>query len=617
MANYTGHILLPESGWSHNWSHNWGGAYFSVLWDESGAISGRSGDINSRIYVRPSWDHHWDLNWGGNVNLHDGWNVNWDMTWGGNYPGGHFKPKNEAHNVLSDPDLSGTYNNNRPISLRGFNHTGYLAGGHADVFYNRILVEPILLDFGNVLSEQTLQFLVWNAFLEPKSLDAVNEIDLDSGTEFSGETTPRSYYPLEEENYSVTVVVAGPPQIEASLVLDWESPIGDITVDITGSRIVLLPVNFRSGVIESLVWRTDVLNSYNGTEQRVRSRLSPRQQLAIRAYLNRDEMHRVENLVYGWRKREWGVPMWIEARKVSSAVTSGDTTVNVDTQYGDFRVERLAVIWENPRKFDVFQIYSFDASSITLDRGVNDDYSADAYVMPVRSARMLRDPIRSASGYDSILETVLEVTDNTTLATSPTATQFNSEDTYFIEPLAPGPDGVNDTYQHRIDSIDSGSGVVEWDAPWDNIRINREFELILEGAQEIWEHREWLHRRAGRLRPFYMPTFENNFKLLSEGNVADSFEAEANDYSRQATARNHLAFKMADGTYELRTVTGATINVSQNLEIQFSPNLDVDASEIDEINFIGLKRLASDRIEMEWRPNNVAITNIPITEIEP
>lgn len=630
MANYTGHILSIKIGWGKNWGYNWGSSYFSTIWEDSAAISGHPALCNDRVFVRPSWDHHWDLNWGGNVNLHDGWNVNWDKLWGGLYPGGYFRPKHEGfyphdsswgidwnYNWNGGLALSGAYTNNRPIAMRGFSHTGHLAGGHAGVFYDRILIEPILLDFGTVLSEQTLSFIVWNGYLVPKQLDAINEVDFDTGTSFSGDTLPRSYYPLEEETYSVTVTTVGGPNIDSDLVFDWESPIPNITVEIIGSRIVLLPVTFRSGLKEYLVWKTDVLNSYNGTEQRVRVRLSPRQQIAGKAYLDPHEMHRVENLIYGWRKREWAIPMWIESRKIDSAVTAGDFTVNASTLYGDFRVDRLAVLWEGPRKYDVFQIASLTATTITANRAIAQDFSANAVLMPIRSARMMRDPVRSASGYDAVLEVLLEVTDNITLTTYASTTQWNGEDTYFIEPLTGDEDGVDDSYIHRIDTMDFGSGVVNWNAPWNNIRISRAFELVLDGLEEIWEHREWLHRRAGRLRPFYMPTFENNFKVLTEGNIADSFRAEKNDYSAQGSARNTICFKMTDGTYEIRTVTGATLNVSDELEVTFTPNLDRDASEVDEVNFFGLKRLSSDRLEIEWQPNNVAFTTVPITEISP
>lgn len=589
-------------------------ADFSGIIAPTGRLAAYS-NLRRLWFSQSSWDRRWGDNWGGNVNLFDGWNVNWGLLWGGLFPGGFFQTKQAAH-IAEELLGSGTQTLNRPIPLREFNHTGHLGGGFSDVFYNRILIEPISIDFETILSTQSQEIMVFNGFLGTTQLTNIIESGFGEGLSFSGETVPSNFLPLEERTYSVTATTAGPPQVEADLTFDWQAPIADITVEIVGSRIVLLPVIYSSGARETLVWSTGILNSYNGTEQRVRQRLSPRQQLAIDAFLSAREMHRVENLVYGWRKRIWAIPMWIEARRANAPVIAGDLTVSVDTRYGDFRVGRLAVLWESERKFDVFQISAKTDTQLTLNRGANDDF-ADPFVIPVRNARMLRDPVRAASGYDSVFQAQLEVTDNTTLETSASTIQFLNEDTFFMQPLTSNTDGANNTYQHRIDVVDPGSGLVSIFAPWDDIRIGTEVEYVLDGLEEIWEFREWLHRRAGRLRPFYMPTFENNFRLLSEGNVSDSFEAENNDYASQSQARNHIAFKLTDGTYVFATITGSGVNEEGNLDVTFTPQLNREATDIEEINFFGLKRLSSDRIEINWQPNNVAFVTIPMTEIAP
>jgi hypothetical protein len=429
---------------------------------------------------------------------------------------------------------------------------------------------------------------------------------------------PTTYGALEERTYTLEAVLAGPPQIDATITLDWLAPIEDIEIEVIGTRIVLLPVTYRHKMRETMLWKTDILNSYNGTEQRVKVRRNPRHRLAIKAYLDNSERHRVENLIYGWRQRDWAIPMWHEARKIDSAVSEDDLTINVDTQYGDFRVDYLAVIWESPRKFDVFQIESLTTSSITLTRGVNDDFGLNAVVMPVRSARMIKDPVRYTTGYDAILETILEVTDNTSYPADPSAVQYLGEDTFFTEPLQTSSDGAPDNYNYKMVVLDNESGLISQYAPWDNLRIGRSFELILEGLQEVWEMRQWLDRRAGKLTPFWMPTFENNLKVLNTGTVVDSLEVVNADYSVQSSARKTIVIKKTDGSYVFREIIDAIFNaISGNEDLTLDSSLNFDASEIDEVNFIGLKRLNSDQIEFDWLANNVVSVTLPIIELEP
>jgi hypothetical protein len=562
------------------------------------------------------WDRDWDELWGHVINSFGGWNVSFGDNWGspqkGTFP--HINVAKDTESTLVGPRTGGS-----EISWEENSYTGHLAYSIEDDFYNRILVEPIFIDFGSILGTQSFEIDVFNAYLVDSVLSDIVETNFRTGLTLDAEATlPTTYGALEERTYTIEAVLAGPPQIDATITLDWLSPITDIDIGIIGTRIVLLPVTYRHKMRETMLWKTDVLNSYNGTEQRVKVRRNPRHRLAIKAYLDKDERHRVENLMYGWRQREWAIPMWHEARNVDGVVAQDDLTINVDTQYGDFRVDYLAVLWENPRKFDVFQIESLTTSSITLPRGVNDNYGLNAIVMPVRTARMVKDPIRYTTGYDAVLETILEVTDNTSYPADPSAIQYNGEDTFFMEPLQTGADGSPDSYHYDMVVLDNQSGLVNQYAPWDNIRIKRQFELIVEGLQDIWEMRQWLDRRAGKLVPFYMPTYENNFKILNTGTVVDSLEVLEEDFTTQSSTRTTIVIKKTDGTYIFRTIIDSVLNeVSGNVDLTLDTALNFDASEIDEINFIGLKRLDSDQIDFDWLANNVVSVTIPIIELEP
>jgi hypothetical protein len=562
------------------------------------------------------WDRDWDELWGHVINPFGGWNVSFGDNWGSPQKG-TFPHINVAKDTEST--IVGSRTGGSEISWEENSYTGHLAHSIEDDFYNRILVEPIFIDFGSILGTQSFEIDVFNAYLVDSVLSDIAETNFRTGLTLDAEATlPTTYGALEERTYTIEAVLAGPPQIDATITLDWLSPITDIDIGIIGTRIVLLPVTYRHKMRETMLWKTDVLNSYNGTEQRVKVRRNPRHRLAIKAYLDKDERHRVENLMYGWRQREWAIPMWHEARNVDGVVAQDDLTINVDTQYGDFRVDYLAVLWENPRKFDVFQIESLTTSSITLPRGVNDNYGLNAIVMPVRTARMVKDPIRYTTGYDAVLETILEVTDNASYPADPSAIQYNGEDTFFMEPLQTGADGSPDSYHYDMVVLDNQSGLVNQYAPWDNIRIKRQFELIVEGLQDIWEMRQWLDRRAGKLVPFYMPTYENNFKILNTGTVVDSLEVLEEDFTTQSSTRTTIVIKKTDGTYIFRTIIDSVLNgVSGNVDLTLDTALNFDASEIDEINFIGLKRLDSDQIDFDWLANNVVSITLPIIELEP
>jgi hypothetical protein len=513
--------------------------------------------------------------------------------------------------------LTGAHVNTQPMSARELTFAGVVAPSVNDQWYGRITVEPVRIDLGSLVSEQSNNVLVFNGFFTTQVLLTIDRNDFDSGMSFVGDATPTTYLPLIEKNYTLTVRTSGESVIDASIDFNWAGALPVNTVYITGSRITLLPVTFREGLVETLVWKTDIIESYDGSEQRVRARRAPRQQLRVTAHLDRTCRNSLENLLVGWRRYVWAVPMWIEGRTATASVTAGDTVVNVNTDYGDFRIGSLAVIWHTPTDYDVFQIEDMTGASLTMSHAANNDYAYPT-IIPVRMARMTRDPVRVASGYDGALQADFEVTDNIAFDPAASPIQLFGEDFFDSTPLYDeGGEGVDDEYEHRIDLIDYATGATEHVSPWTHGKINRSFELVLEGLEDIWAHRQWLHRRAGALRPFYMTTYENNFQIVTTGTLLTAFEVVQNNYASQGTARNHIAFRIkATGLYIFRTVVGAVNQVGNTILITVDSAVGYTKEEIEEMSFVGLKRLASDRLSITWLPNNVALTQVPIKEIE-
>ena len=573
------------------------------------------------------------MNWGGNQDSFlQGWSIRWGEDWGTTTTTGWRSRQSTADDEHHLP-AGGTLTDNKPFPLRESVFSGTVGHGYEEDFYNRILQEPALIEFGQVATEQSLDFTVWNAYLNNpfkgwglnwgndwggsiRTIELTNviETDFDSGTTFSGQSVPSSFNPLEERTYQITVVPDGPPTIDAEITFDWETGIDNTTSEITGTRVLFLPFIPRSGMTESLEWKTDILNSWNGTEQRVRQRLSPRQRFTLESYLPRSNMQRIDNLLYRSREQAWVMGIWGESRE-GSAITQNDTVFNVSTLYGDFRIDSLMLVWESETKYDILQISAKTDTTITSTSGISQSYSSPI-IMPVRSVRILGNPTRTTSGFNAILRLNVEVTDNVTLTTSPSTQQYNSTDTWFEEPLAISAEGSPDSYQHRIQLIDYELGKIEQFAPWDNIRIGRTIEFIFEGQQEIWEFREWLHRRSGRLVPFYQPTFENNFKISNTGTIGNTITAEDWDYDYDLSGRDNIVFRLADGTWEPRQITSSTTG-SGTVTVVFTPVLNELASDVIEVSFFGLKRLASDAITLTWLPNDVLRVTLSILEIAP
>ncbi|PHR58713.1 MAG: hypothetical protein COA47_09920 [Robiginitomaculum sp.] len=492
-------------------------------------------------------------------------------------------------------------------------YTGYSGGGYADIFYNRILLEPSTLNLGNLVSNQVRSISVFNGFLTGKTLTAINTVGGD-GISLTGDTPPPDveFAALQERTYNLEILVDGPPSVSASFTFVFTG-IDDPVLSVTGSRIVVLPYYIQEFAGESLAWLTNIMTARDGTEQRVQGRKLPRQNFTTTATISPNELNRVDNLFYGWRDKLWALPVWTEGR-LASPVLDGDMVITVNTLYGDFRVGELAMIWSGPRNFDAFEILAKSDNDLTLGRGVTGNFPS-GIVLPVRIARLVSDPRRNTNGFSGEINTSFTVKDNPTYVPEVSATTHNGVDVYVQQPLRTG-GFVSDTYNKLTETVDYKTGVVELVDPWTYTKINRQFSLVLDSLQQVWEFKSWLAARKGRLVPFYMPTFEDNLPLLSTGFLTSPIVVSNHEQAALGSDRTTIAVNTKTG-WLFRDVIGYSVDGNGDVVVSLSSGLLLDADEVNFISFMGLKRLTSDTISMTWRQNFLAQVVVPITEITP
>lgn len=509
----------------------------------------------------------------------------------------------------------GTAVQNLPLTFPLTTSTGFLTTSYSDIFYNRIIIEPPLLNLGSVSAQQTRTIRVFNAFFNTVTLlDIVNN-NL-AGLSISGSLLPVIFNQLQEIEYTITAGTEGPANIDGNFTFDFANPIADIAYQISGTRIVLWPYLLRPGLVEQVQFLTQIITSNNGTEQRIRNRKAPRHNFNFTSEIPREELRRAENLLYGWRARIWALPLWGEARRITDPVALDSQTISVNTQFGNFLTGGLAVIWENARKFDLFEILSFTDSQITLDRGVVDDFTINAFVVPVRTGFMRTNPSRITNGHESDISSSIQINQNNRIDSVASQQQYKNLDVFLQQPLYTG-NGASEQYRERVDIVDFNIGLTLTHTPWTYLKNTRNLLYVLEGQQEIWEFRQFLNTRGGAQVPFYMPSFENNIEIVSTGTILEQIDIANDEYGLQGFDRTNIALFTRSGNWLFREVTNIT-TISSTLErLTLDSALSIDSTEIISVSYMGLKRLMDDGISIEWLANNVARVNLTIQEIEP
>lgn len=524
------------------------------------------------------------------------------------------RPQLSTADVTNSPRQTDIFNNNHPAAYVGRNATGLKATTYTDDFYHRIRYLPVELNIGAVTSTQTREMYVFNGFFTNKTLESI-DVTNPEGITLTGPITPTEYYPLALSRYEVSAGIEGPATIDSLINFNWEAPEPDRTISIRGSRLITLPYMFALGSVETLQWRTQIILSNQGEEQRIKNRGAPRQGFKIDVHIPKTDWTLSDNVAYGWRGNIWGVPVFPECRKLTSAVVEDALFLTLDTTNADFRDGQLLMVMDTINSYEVVQIATVSAGSVELTQGIPRAFPIGALVCPVISARMTSDPIRNTTGAKVRLKASFESVNNIRLTETlnPALDVYKTLPVQLREPLYSGNTGASDTYNRKVTIVDNGSSDVDTFSPWARTKVTRRALYELNSQADLWQFRLWLHSIGGRWKPFYIPTYESNFNFLDVGNIGGSITV-VNDssHSLQGNDRRDIAMKHSGGWSFAEVISIST--VSENLVLTLDAPFNIESDNVEFICYLRKCRLASDTVEIIHNGNFTATCSLPIME---
>lgn len=480
-------------------------------------------------------------------------------------------------------------------------------------FYEFFHVLPRSIDAGNVLSTTLIDVEVFSAFRD--SIQVWTDFDNNAGDGVAFVTPPvlpLSFNPMAGVLLQLEITLNGPAVVDETLDYTFTDT-GLISIPITLQRVILFPVRPELPYEETLEWLTDVLVKVDGTEQRVAVRKNPRQLLGWDVLVEDGaERSILENILFDWQARQFGLPMWHESTSLTGAVTGGSTTVISvgSTANADFRDGGLVIIYESQTKYDVLNLVSHTATTITVENPPSNSYSPTldlVEVAPLRLGILAADPRgqRYRTGAQRLI-TRFRVKDNDVdLADASAYATFNGkvlfDDPNFVDGTMP------EDYEQVIVTLDNGSGVTEEYARRDRNRRGSEKRFVVGTRAALWQVRRLLHFLRGRQVSFYLPTFSSD--IIPTGTMTSGASTLAvrnfgyTNFVRARQPKNVIRVVPVSGAAFLRTITGSTAPdaTTENLTISGTWPVTLTPSQILRIEFVEKVRMDSDAIRISHR----------------
>lgn len=547
-------------------------------------------------------------------------------------PENSLKYGNPALGDMPDPDHTlgwdattargrGARTNTQPVDENRRQHIG--AGNNKSIqfgfldFFNKIHLEYHNVDLGNIVSTQNLSFYIFNAYFEPRTLEDVLEVGGDGLVLTQPSPPPLVYQPFQQYTYNLSVSTDGPPTVDAEYTFQFDNR--DYVLNVVGNRLVLFPFEPDDGVTEQLQWASDVIESYNGTEQRMSLRGAPRQRIEFDVLTEEGSQDtKLRSLVFDWMSRVYGLPIWWELRRLSAAHLAGAGTLNVSTAYGDFRIGGLVMIYENEDTFEVIGIEDADATSITLQSQLVNSYTRKAVAMPVRTAYMANQVQRSRTPTNVTRTSVAFTTiNNQNIADTTGSNTYDGK--IILDDANYMGNTVEEAWEKKVTVIDAVTGLQYQISGTDRARMRQTKRWITRNSlQEVWRIRRLLHHFDGNRVTFYLPSGRNDL-VLSQTIAADTPTIRVELCNFTSLYKNRKPFSdvrilLKDGQSFVRAVTDSNVDGDSEVLSLSAPLLGtpIPVEDVERIEFVSLVRISNDRAKLTHRWAGTAQVDINV-----
>lgn len=362
--------------------------------------------------------------------------------------------------------------------------------------------------------------------------------------------------------------------------------------------------NYRRDFLEKYEWKTDVLTSYDGTEQRASIRSMPRKTVEFEVFTRSEDRAALENFLWQGAGTLYAVPWWNRGIKLTSSASS--TKVHLDPTY--LKGSDYVIAYISPYKYELRQIVLRDADSITLDSAVSWSnlytiYPALLGVMKPSSAvtRVTGDFTVSVISFDIPMS-------ETYVADSLFGVHSDNIHGWYpvMHWILDWNGGVQGSLDYKVTVIDNTLSLpfveVESETP---ISV-RSVKWFLNGQDKIQDFIDFMFYCKGRAYPFWLPTGTADFIPVSKSdNNLTVKNVGYSHYISNRSGRNNIAIVSRYGAKEYCTITGA-IETGDTEVLTLAASVTTPIEDIQYICFLDLVRLNADRVEIAYKHSHFA-----------
>ncbi|RRH98093.1 hypothetical protein EH240_20065 [Mesorhizobium tamadayense] len=384
--------------------------------------------------------------------------------------------------------------------------------------------------------------------------------------------------------------------------------------------IIYEPWPFRPdvGASETLESLTDLMQSYT-EEQRIALRKAPRQNPRNTVRLDPPQFSQAKDFARRRAGTQICIPIWWQGIRLAGNVSAADTEIAIDTTIGDWRVGGRLIVWQSEDNYALSLITAVEDDHVELLAPIGADFTAPT-IVPVRVARPVEGFSISRARKLSVDVTArFQVEDNVKLEGDAGYPQYQSIDV-LTEPTA----RISDISENIIQAgeyQDNGFGIVPLERQRKYVDFGQAIAFLEEGLAAVWRRYVWMHARNGRLKPFWLPSFNSDLKLMAPIGAADTVITVKRAALPAGYLGRHVMIELKSGTrYFRQIVAAARVGGEDQITLNTSLGASVSAAQILWFCYLSKVRLDSDAVTFNFVASGksaplVASVSVPVMEV--
>lgn len=363
-----------------------------------------------------------------------------------------------------------------------------------------------------------------------------------------------------------------------------------------------IPANWSSPIIERLEWRTDVMLAYDGSEQRIALRQTPRRYFEFGFLVTTLlERQKLEAAIAANGSQSWDLPVWTDSTPCTSTISHGAVSVAVDTVGRDFVAGGKALLLAANGNSLIINISTLTTTQLNLSSAVVGSWPIETAVIPLRTAYLEQNQQISRFTGSAIYGVVRFLCDD--ISNWSTATETIYRDYPVLTIASNWSQDITTDYQRKMQIVDFGVGGIYRDDESSLPVFIQSHHFVLDSRQKITDFRKFLYSRRGRLNALWIPTFMPDLTFVALSSVyLDVVNIDYTTLYNQSINRRDIRIELTNGNIYYRRIVASTVisGTVERLTLDSVLGVSVTAADVEKISFMMFGRLDTDAIELAW-----------------